>query len=136
MDDPITKKQIGKIWATGKKVLGMNSDEIYLLVFGVTGKDSISSLSKAEGIAVIEKMGSIISRAGRSPKVVRMVSREQKEKIQALASRINTHKVLVNPETMAQRMHGKRLGALNVQQAQSIIEAMKSILERNTSARI
>lgn len=130
-DNRISSRQISKIWTIGKKVLRIPDDDIYLIVFGAVGKDSISGLTKAEGMTVIRRMESMIAKSLRSSNVFQMISDDEKKMITALCSQINTHRIIADPEAISKRLFKKQLGALSTKQAQSVIEALNSILSRS-----
>jgi hypothetical protein len=130
-DNRISTRQISKIWTIGRKVLRIPDDDIYLIVFGAVGKDSISGLTKAEGMTVIRRMESMIAKSLRSSNVFQMISDDQKKMITSLCSQINTHRIIADPEAISKRLFKKQLGALSTKQAQSVIEALKSILFRS-----
>lgn len=54
----ITKPQVRKIWATSKE-LGLDEETVYTIVYRETGCDSISSLTKEQGVDVINALVSL-----------------------------------------------------------------------------
>ena len=129
-ENDISSLQIQKIVTMGKKNLGMDLDEIRLFVFGETGIDSISSLSKSQGHNIIKKMHRKIARASKQKNVIQLKTLGQKNIINDLIGRINSHRELINLEDMSKRMYGKSYSALTLQETQGFIQALKSIVNR------
>jgi len=127
----ITTKQISKIFAVGK-VLNMSKADIYLFIYGITFKDSLSDLTKQEAWKVIQAMNKIVVKSELSSNVIRLASKEQHLKLSELAHKINTHKELVNLDNMSNKMFGKKLALLKTDEAQKLIEALKSIIARKS----
>lgn len=125
--ESITKKQIAKIWATAKE-LGWNDDILYCAVQRISGNDSISGLTKAQGIRLIDYLT-----AQKGSKKVRpgMATKKQVYLINKLAAElgwsddpkrlqkfIRKYAKVDNPKWLTSRL------------ASGIIEGLKAMIKR------
>jgi len=138
----ITEGQIKLIWVLARQ-LGMDSDKLHDLVFGVTGQESIKALTVMEGKDVIEAL----ARAGgkitkkRKPRrdlplnVVEMITPKQARLIKYLEKKLGWQG---NPE----RLKGfikriiKREVVRTKQEAIRVIEGLKSMAEREPNKEV
>ena len=57
----INKRQISKIWAAARE-RGIDRDDVYALVFQISGQDSIKELTQTQANEVIDKIVGTCSR--------------------------------------------------------------------------
>ena len=131
---------IKRVWGIAKD-LGLDDDTLYLIIFQVTGSDSLSALFKPENlyrglklITHLETMQRNRDRTARRNGVVSIQgyrkSDNQIELIKELAAKINGDRPKIDLESMSRRMYKKPVEKLNRRQAQGMIEALKSINQR------
>lgn len=125
-----TKQQLKAIYALASR-LGMDAEMLHDFVFALTRRASIADLRKAEATNVIKTLLQHANpNALRKSKgnITYLVSIEQVEKIDALAKRMLWGHEQI--DALSQRMYSQPFRRLRVNQAQGLIEGMKSILER------
>lgn len=123
-------KQLKAIYGLAKR-LGMDSELLHDLVFSLTKRTSLANLRKGEATLVVKTLlqhanpGALRKQQGN---IIRLVTLDQIDKILELA-----HKMLWGEEQidkLSTRQYNQPFRRLRVNQAQGLIEGMKSILER------
>ena len=125
-----TNQQIRAIYGLAGK-LGMDLELLHDTVFGLTKRKSLADLTKAEATLVVKTLLKHANpNALRKEKgnVIYLVTRDQIEKINQIAARMGWGEEQINK--LSQRQYKKPFRHLRVNQAQGLIEGMKSILER------
>lgn len=136
----IEKGKIKRIWGCAA-ALQIEEPLLRTVIFGLTGSNSISNLTNAQGQTVINHLQDMIKKQLRTDKrksknsqVVKMEywqrTEEQDSLIDDLLQKINDTHEKINLELICSRMFKKSRNALNRREAQAIIEALKSIYSR------
>ncbi|MBE7439083.1 MAG: DUF1018 domain-containing protein [Spirochaetales bacterium] len=137
----ISKDDIRRVWGLAKK-LGFDEGMLYTILFEQTGSESLSRISARSGKQLVAHLAHLLEPQERSER--RQNRRDGIEQlahwkrtpaqdalIVDLLGRINGATVRINVESICNRMFKKPLAELNRRQAQSIIEALKSIANRD-----
>ncbi len=125
-----SSKQLRAIYGLAKS-LGMDSELLHDTVFSLTKRASLADLTKGEATLVVKtllkhKNPTALQRA--KGNVIQLVTPRQVETIQALAAKMLWGDSQI--DALATRMYKQPFRRLRVNQAQGLIEGMKSILER------
>lgn len=125
-----TTKQIKAIYGLASR-LNMDAELLHDTVFGITRRTSIADLTRDEATRVIKTLLDHLNpNALRREKgnITYLVSIDQVEKIRALAAKMGWGDEQI--DKLAMRQYQQPFRRLRVNQAQGLIEGMKSILER------
>jgi tRNA1(Val) A37 N6-methylase TrmN6 len=125
-----TNRQLRSIYGLARKI-GLDSVALHDIVFGLTKRTSLADLKKHEATVVVKTLLKHVNpNALRKDKgnVIYLVSIDQIEKINQIAARMGWGEEQINK--LSQRQYKKPFRHLRVNQAQGLIEGMKSILER------
>jgi len=121
---PITKPQIKKLWALAKQT-GMDEIDLRGLVKNLTGADSISGMTKAQAIRLIDYL---VDRQNKDYRP-EMASRQQIYKIRQLAAELgwadNQLKGFLRKYAGVENMRW-----LDARRAYNVIEGLKKLKER------
>lgn len=128
----MTNKQIGKIYAMAKR-LGMDRDELHCMVHGLTGCDSLRTLSVKQGARVIDRLNIL---AGVESEPPNRASKAQQRMILKLADEMGW---LGEPARLRGFLEAKAgvsdAKFLSIDSARRIIEALKAIQKGNRAER-
>ncbi|MBN8222969.1 MAG: DUF1018 domain-containing protein [Spirochaetes bacterium] len=125
-----TNRQLRSIYGLARKI-GLDSEGLHDIVFGITKRKSLADLTRGEATLVVKtllKHANPNALRKERGNIIYLVTRDQIEKISALASRMGWGEDQINK--LSQRQYKKSFRHLRVNQAQGLIEGMKSILER------
>ena len=133
-------RKISQIWCLARDLHldGENKDLLKLQILQATGKDSISALSEPQLDKAIHHLKVLLAKQ-RSTSVrnlprLQLPTPSQRKKVELLLQQINSHVPLHDPEAylngVANKSYQKAYKALNRQQLQGVIEALKVILNR------
>ena len=134
---PMRNKQLSCIWAMAKS-LGINSEYLHVLVFSITGKESLSTLSPKESMSVVDhlkkeqaKQNKTNSKLESEKNVWRLPTPQQRYFMQKLLSDVTKILSLQNPnaylESISKRMFGKLPGKLDRKEFGNLIKQLKQI---------
>lgn len=125
-----TRAQLGAIYKLAATI-GLDKEALHDLVYGLTKRKSLADLFKHEANVVIKTLlkhvnpGALRKEKGN---VIYLVTPDQIEKINQIAGRMGWGDEQI--DKLSQRQYKKPFRHLRVNQAQGLIEGMKSILER------
>lgn len=125
-----TTKQLKAIYGLAA-CLNMDAELLHDMVCGLTRRTSIADLTKEEATYVIKTLLNHLNpNALRKEKgnITYLVSTDQVEKIRALAAKMGWGDEQI--DKLSVRQYKQPFRRLRVNQAQGLIEGMKSILER------
>ena len=129
----ITNKQIGKIFAMAKEA-GIRNDEVRDIVYGLTGCESIKSLSKRQAIRVIDRLNVL---AGIEKDIPNRATPEQQFLILRLAKEMGW---MGDPSRLRGFLEAKAgvsdVKFLTIDSARRIIEALKAIQKGGRAERL
>ncbi|MEF2968336.1 phage protein GemA/Gp16 family protein [Paenibacillus sp. M1] len=126
--DKITYPQIKKIYGLSRQA-GLNDEELHDLVYSVTRSDSIKSLSKNQGIKVIDRLTSLVK--GHPPT---RATPNQIWQINKLAEEMGwTNDPRRLRHFLENQQHVSHPSYLTPEAASKTIEALKNIKRRATS---
>lgn len=121
---PITKPQIKKLWALAKQT-GMDEIDLRGLVKNLTGADSISGMTKAQAIRLIDYL---VDRQNKDYRP-EMASRQQIYKIRQLAAELGWEHYQL--KGFLRKYAGvENLRWLDARRAYNVIEGLKKVKER------
>ncbi len=130
----VTAKQIKAIWGLSHKA-GIIEDSLYDMAESVSGKRSISSLTKKEGIDLLQILFELNGfKKVNTSNVVYLTSEYQIKKITELAGLMGWSNE--NIDNLSKRMYKNTFRRLKNYQASGLIEALKQILKRNPEANV
>lgn len=132
----ISQKQIKLMWVLSRQ-LDLDNDDLHKVVFGITGKKSIKTLSVMEGKEVIDALiqaGAKVKKKRRPrrdlpPNVIEMATRKQRRLIKYLEKSLGWDD---NPERLngfVRRTIKKKVISTKLD-AMKIIEGLKGMAER------
>jgi hypothetical protein len=136
----IAKADIKRVWGLAR-ALGIDDSMVYAILFEQTGSDSLSRISARQGKALVAHLAALLERHERSERRQQKAagvetlahwkrSPDQDALIQDLLGKINAAAPRIDLERLSNRMFRKPFASLNRRQAQSLIEALKSIANR------
>jgi len=139
---PTRESQIARVWCLARD-LGFNSEPLHVSVEGITGKTSIAKLSMLELKSVIKTLEAALDQRRRSQRsenrkkggVVSFPTAQQRDLVADLIRQITPLLRINNPDAYLQaickRTFRRDYSRLSGHQVQSLIEALKSILQRS-----
>ena len=125
-----TNRQLRSIYGLAKRI-GLDHEGLHDVVFGLTKRKSLGDLLKHEATLVVKTLLKHVEpNALRKHKgnITYLVTPDQVEKIHILAAQMGWSENQIN--ALSQRQYKQPFRRLRVNQAQGLIEGMKSILER------
>ncbi len=139
---PTRNAKIARVWCLARD-LGLDREILYVSVESITGKDSISKLSMRELENVIRTLEARLDQQQRIRRresrknhgVVSLPTIQQRDLVDDLMNRITPILRINDPEAYLQaickRTFRREYTKLTGHQVQSLIEALKSILQRS-----
>jgi hypothetical protein len=126
----ITEAQMRKIWAVTKEK-GLDEDMVRAIAQDVSGRPSISGLTKLQAIRVIDRLESKASNRAKPLRDPNMMTEKQEWKIRKLEQELGWQN---NPQRLLAfvKKYGRveRLDWLTKYKARNIIDGLKALLER------
>ena len=126
-----TKPIIKKLWGIAKSPeLKLSDEELHLVVMAHTGKDSIRELNYRELKSCIMELGKLRDSAKRKLRGGNPATENQRKKIYKLTQELGWEKA-ARVNGLCQKMFQvSRVEWLDYRQCSSLIEALKSMVER------
>lgn len=137
-------RKIARIHCLAKDC-GMSNIILHITVEGVTGKDSIASLTDMELEKVEKTLVKLLpkqkrTRTSRAQGPVYLSTPEQRDKVTQLIIELTPHIDLRSSEAylnaLSKRMFKRSYNRLLLRQMQQLIEALKSIIDREQGRKI
>lgn len=143
MEEPlINKGQIGRIWGIAKKGLQLSDDDLYRMIHEHSGQTEMTRMTYKQAQSFIGHLVGLSNKVNRNS-LLKAKSRgveslssyrrtaEQDEILEVLLQKVNGAYPKLQLDHLAQRMWHKPAAKLNRREAQSVIEALKSMCQRN-----
>jgi hypothetical protein len=142
---PMRKKQISTIWAIAK-TLGINSEYLHVLVWGITGSESISALSDKQLTLVIDhlkkeqaKQNQINKKQESSEKVFQLPTPAQRYKlhyvIADLRKILNLRDSNAYLQSISKKMFDRAFEKLNRKEFGNLLKQLISITNKTKIAK-
>jgi phage gp16-like protein len=136
----ISKNQISKIWVMAKS-LHIDKENLYEMIYSISNKTSMTSLTNREAYRLIEKLKGMTDKNHqaelRKSKKTNITpidfyrpTNKQHSYIDSLVRRINVNTQEIVIEGLALKTFNKPYKNLNRHELKRLIEALKSILNR------
>ena len=130
--DVITDGQMRKIWAVAHEK-GLDEDMVRAIAQDVSGRPSVSGLTKEQAVRVIDRLEGKASQRKKPLRDPNMMTEKQEWKIRQLEKELGWQE---NPKRLAAfiKKYGRveKLEWLTKYKARNVIDGLKALLERQT----
>ena len=125
----INKRQISKIWAAAKE-RGIDRDDVYALVFQLSGQDSIKELSYQQANEVIDRIV-VSSKQKEYQTLGRQSTQEMRKKIYMLTVDLGWNKNPLRIQGLCKKLFKvEKVEWLTEKQCWRLIETLKDMVKR------